>query len=59
MANVLEFNGTNVDATTTPSVTSISLSTPLAIASGGTNASSMTNTDGVCYFDSASIVLQL
>jgi hypothetical protein len=35
---------------------SIDSNIPIEISKGGTNATSMTNTDGVCYFDGTSIV---
>ena len=39
-----------------PTKNSINSSIPIEIAKGGTNAISMANTDGVCYFDGTGIV---
>ena len=39
-----------------PTINAWNSNIPVEIAKGGTNATSMTNTDGVCYFDGTSIV---
>lgn len=43
--------GTGLSLTTNASTLEYALSTPVSIANGGTNATSMTNTDGVVYYD--------
>lgn len=44
--------GTGITVTGTPTLNpTVSLTVPVAIANGGTNATSMANTDGVVYFD--------
>ncbi len=48
-------SGTGISVTGSPvslgGSATIALSTPVSIANGGTNATSMTNTDGVVYYD--------
>ncbi len=48
-------SGTGISVTGSPVAlggsATITLSTPVSIANGGTNATSMTNTDGVVYYD--------
>src|SRR5579859_737896 len=48
--------GTGLSITTNSSTLSYALSTPVSIANGGTNATSMTNTDGVVYYDGTRLV---
>ena len=51
--------GTGLTATPTNPITTtgtISLTIPVSIADGGTNATSFTNTDGVVYFDGTRLV---
>lgn len=48
--------GTGLAITTNSSTLSYALSVPVSIANGGTNATSMTTTDGVVYFDGTSLV---
>lgn len=48
--------GTGLSITTNATTLSYALSTPVSIANGGTNATSMTNTDGVVYYDGTSLV---
>ena len=43
--------GTGLSLSSNSTTLQYSLSVPVAIASGGTNATSMANTDGVVYFD--------
>lgn len=47
--------GGNLAVTTNATTLSYGISAPVTIANGGTNAVSMTNTDGVCYFDGSAI----
>ena len=52
-------NGTGITVTGSPvslgGTATISLNTPVSIANGGTNATSMTNTDGVVYYDGSKL----
>jgi hypothetical protein len=47
--------GGNLAVTTNATTLSYGISAPVTIANGGTNAVSMTNTDGVCYYDGSLI----
>ncbi len=49
-------SGTGTTVTTNATTLSWALSVPVSIANGGTNATSMTNTDGVAYYDGTRIV---
>ncbi len=48
--------GTGLSGTFNSSTHSYALSTPVSIANGGTNATSMATTDGVVYYDGTSLV---
>jgi hypothetical protein len=48
-------SGGGLAVTTNATTLSYGISAPVSIANGGTNATSMTNTDGVCYFDGTRI----
>jgi len=48
--------GTGLTGTFNATTHSYALSTPVSIANGGTNATSMTTTDGVVYYDGTSLV---
>lgn len=48
--------GTGLSGTFNSTTISYALSTPVSIANGGTNATSMATTDGVVYYDGTSLV---
>jgi hypothetical protein len=49
-------SGSGLSITTNSTTLSYAISAPVSIANGGTNATSMTNTDGVVYFDGTRLV---
>jgi hypothetical protein len=48
--------GTGINITGTATTPIVNLTIPVAIANGGTNATSMTNANGVIYYDSTQLV---
>jgi len=48
--------GTGITTSGAGSTVTVTLSTPVSIANGGTNATSMTTTDGTIYFDGTRLV---
>lgn len=56
-ANTLNlFGGTGISTASSANTVTFNLETPVTIANGGTNATSMTNTFGVNYYDGTRIV---
>lgn len=56
-ANIINlFGGTGITTSASGNTIDVILSTPVSIANGGTNATSMTNSNGVVYFNGTSLV---